>query len=260
MYKIIKKKSFLFSVLALVLVASLVVGVSTAGKIYAAEKTMRTIASFMDEKAIEYSEVSIDNQILSVKLLSAGEDRCTLDDVKAIQAIYEAVHGKIIDGQVKNIGIEIYDTNGKLIYDVVEHVVSLPIENADQSVEKNDRKKQDMTANEVLLQVDSIVKEYPYSVQKSCISEADVIAGKKLELTISELNNDIQSINDIRAIYENLEAYSYSTNAINQCEITVLDDEEACVAYMAGDFRYGNITAWVSPAAESAFLAQEGPR
>ncbi len=260
MYKIIKKKSFLFSVLALVLVVSLVVGVSTAGKIYAAEKTVRTIASFMDEKAIEYSEVSMDNQVLSVKLLSAGEDRCTLDDVKAIQAIYDTLHDQTIDGKVKNIGIEIYDTNGKLIYDIFENVVSLPVENADQPVEKNDRKKNDMTVNEVLLQVDSIVTEYPYSVQKSCISDADEIAGKKLELTISEMNNDIHSINDIRAIYENLEACSFSTNAINQCEITVVDAEEACVIYMAGDFRYGNIIAWISPAAESAFVAQEGPR
>lgn len=56
------------------------------------------------------------------------------------------------------------------------------------------------------------------------------------------------------------ESYSLSTGAITQCNITLLNDEQECIAYMIGDFQYGNCIAWISPDYENAFVAQEGPQ
>lgn len=38
------------------------------------------------------------------------------------------------------------------------------------------------------------------------------------------------------------------------------NDEQECIAYMIGDFQYGNCIAWISPDYENAFVAQEGPQ
>ena len=37
-------------------------------------------------------------------------------------------------------------------------------------------------------------------------------------------------------------------------------DISLCIAYMIGDFQYGNCIAWISPDYENAFVAQEGPQ
>lgn len=255
-----KRRSFILLFLVLAIACVLVLAVRTAMKAYATEKTVHTISSFLAEKGIEYSYVNVNNGTLSVKLASTGDERCTLDDVKAIQAIYEAVHAQTINGQVINVGIEIYNTSGELIYDVFENDVSVPVDDVEKLVTLNSDQKTDMTMNDIMLKVENIVKEFPYSVQQSKIATATQIPGEKLQLTLIENNNDISSIADIRVIYENLESFALSTNEITQCEITVNNIDGNCVLYMAGDFLYGNCVAWLSPKAESFFLAQEGPR
>ena len=255
-----KGKALALSILVLVLACILILSAITSEKAYATEKTIRAISTFLAEKEIEYSDVRVSDRTLSVKLLSSGDNRCTLDDVKAIQAIYEAVHAQTIEGQVKNVGIEIYNTDGILIYDILENDVDNPIENLEQLVKTNSEQKGEFTANDILLKAESIVTEFPYSIQQSWITESTEISGQKLQLTLCENNNDISSLDDIKVIYENLEAYSLSTNAITQCEITVTNSSGNCVLYMAGDFLFGNCIAWVSPEAESSFIAQEGPR
>ena len=71
-------------------------------------------------------------------------------------------------------------------------------------------------------------------------------------------NADDSSVSRISSVYDNLE--SLSTGAITQCNITLLNDEQECIAYMIGDFQYGNCIAWISPDYENAFVAQEGPQ
>ena len=71
---------------------------------------------------------------------------------------------------------------------------------------------------------------------------------------------DVTDVSRISSVYDNLESYSLSTGAITQCNITLLNDEQECIAYMIGDFQYGNCIAWISPDYENAFVAQEGPQ
>ena len=260
MFKTRKGKLFILLTLGLVVVSALLFMVQTALKAYAAGKPVRTITSFLKEKTIDYTDVSIKDGTLCVKLISLGDERCTLNDTKAIQAIYEVVHAQSIDDQIMNVRIEIYNTNGKMIYDHFENGVSAPVENIDKLVKQDPEQKTDMTVDDILLYVENMVVKYPYSIQESKIDAASEIPGKKLELTLCTLNkNSIPSFSEISSIYDNLEAFSFSTKAITQCEITVNNIEGDGVYYMAGDFLYGNCIAWVSPEAESSFAKEYGP-
>ena len=260
MLKTRKRKLFILLILAVVVVCALTFVVQKALKAYAAGKPIRTITSFLKEKNIDYSDVSINNETLSVNLVSSGDGRCTINDIKAVQAIYEVVHAQTIDSKVKNVSIEIYDINGKMIFDHHENGVSAQVQNVDKLVKQDPEQKTDMAVDEILLYAENLVAKYPYSVQELKIDTASEISGKKLELILCTLNkNSIPSFSDIDRIYENLEAFSFSTKAITQCEITVNNTEGDGVYYMAGDFLYGNCIAWISPEAQSSFVKEYGP-
>ncbi len=257
MFVIKKYKAIALSVLVLALICAIVLSVFAVKKAYAAEKTVRTVGAFLAEKKIEYSDAQISEGTLSVKLLSSGDDRCTLDDVKAIRAIYEAVHAQTVEGQVKNVSIEIYNADGVLIYDALENDVDKPIENIEQLVTVDPDQKGELSTNDILQKVDTIISDLPYSVQQSQITDSTEISGRKLQLTLCTNDNDISWI---KTIYEELEAYSLSANALTQCEISVTNSSGDCILYMAGDFLYGNCITWVSPEVENSFIAQEGPQ
>ena len=260
MFKTRKRKFFILLTLGLVVTCALIFVVQTAMKAYAARKPVRTITSFLKEKNIEYSDVSIKDGTLSVKLVSSGDERCTLNDIKAVQAIYEVIHAQTIEGQIKNVGIEIYNTDGKMIFDHFENGVSVPIKDVDKLVKQDTEQKTDMTVDDILLYVENIVASYPYTIQELKIDTALEISGKKLELTLCTLNKSyIPSFSNIRAIYENLEAFSFSTKAITQCEITVNNIDGEGVYYMAGDLLCGDCIAWVSPEVQSSFAKEYGP-
>jgi len=260
MFKTRKRKLFIMLALVLVVACALIFVVQTALKAYAAGKPVRTITSYLKEKNIEYSDVSIKDGTLFVKLVSSGDEHCTLSDVKATQAIYEVIHAQTIEGQIKNVGIEIYNTDGKMIFDHFENGVSASVKDVDKLVKQDPEQKTDMTVDDILLYVENIVAKYPYTIQESKIDTALEISGKKIELTLCTINkSDIPSFSNIRAIYENLEALSFSTKAITQCEITVNNIDGDGVYYMAGDFLYGDCIAWVSPEAQSSFVKEYGP-
>ncbi len=254
------KKRRLF--LGAILFSMLVVVVFIAGKnrkAYAVAQTTQTIYSALSERKISFSDASISEQTLFVKLLSTGDTRCTLADVKAIQAIYEVVRAQTINEIVKNVDIEIFNPEGKRIYDVHENNVSSPMEYVENSM-KEVRKNTEMKGDEVLSEVANIVDRYPYSIKESKINVVNEFSSEKLQLTLQEIGDTTKSVSSVNGIYDAIESLSRSTGVITQCEITVQDIDGGCVLYMAGDFLYGNCIAWISPMAERSFFIEEGPR
>ena len=259
MQSLMRKRLVLLGSLVFVLITSIVIAGLVATRTYAADELKKTVSSYLDQKDITYSSVTVDNNTLSVVLLSNGEDRCTLEDVKAIHAIYEAVHAQTIDGDIKNIGIEIYNTNGVLIYDIFEKNVSLPIENAELLVDSSLFQKTGSDDNNILSITQSIVSSFPFSIQLAHVVRAEELTGNKVTLSLTK-ENDTNIMSDVRSIYEQLESYALSTGAIVECEISVFNTNGDCVLYMAGDFQYGNCIAWISPIIEKSFFAEEGPQ
>ena len=153
-------------------------------KVYAEEIIKRNILSYLDNKEVNYSSIDIDNQVLSIKLLSNGENRCTIDDVKAVQAVYEAVHGQTVSEKIEDVSIEVYDINNKLIYDVYENDVFALVENAELLVKQSVVSEQDVTSEDILSNVKNIVTRYSYYIQNVNVEKAEEITGRKLELIL----------------------------------------------------------------------------
>ena len=207
---------------------------------------------------ISYTSVHVNNQTLSVELQSSGEGRCTLDDVKAIQNIYTVIHAQSLADKIRNVKIEIVDRTGTVIYDETEADVSSKVEN--DLAQTTTADTEIIADRDILQEARNVLADTSYSIQSVNISDAEEITGKCLNLTLTLSNADDSSVSRISSVYDNLESYSLSTGAITQCNITLLNDEQECIAYMIGDFQYGNCIAWISPDYENAFVAQEGPQ
>lgn len=226
-------------------------------KVNAANIVRRTVSMYLDEKQISYTSVHVNNQTLSVELQSSGEGRCTLDDVKAIQNIYTVIHAQSLADKIRNVKIEIVDRTGTVIYDETEADVSSKVEN--DLAQTTTADTEIIADRDILQEARNVLADTSYSIQSVNISDAEEITGKCLNLTLTLSNADDSSVSRISSVYDNLESYSLSTGAITQCNITLLNDEQECIAYMIGDFQYGNCIAWISPDYENAFVAQEGP-
>ena len=216
------------------------------------------VGHHMDEKQISYTSVHVNNQTLSVELQSSGEGRCTLDDVKAIQNIYTVIHAQSLADKIRNVKIEIVDRTGTVIYDETEADVSSKVEN--DLAQTTTADTEIIADRDILQEARNVLADTSYSIQSVNISDAEEITGKCLNLTLTLSNADDSSVSRISSVYDNLESYSLSTGAITQCNITLLNDEQECIAYMIGDFQYGNCIAWISPDYENAFVALEGPQ
>lgn len=252
------KKTVLLTSIGLIVLIILLIGIGLS-KANAAEEPIKTVLTFLEQNEIQYSDVVLDNNELHIQLQSDG-DRCTLKDIKAIQAIYEAVHAQSLEGGIKDVGIEIYGTDGRLIYDVFQKNVSVPIDGTELLLNQNESKELTITDDEIISSTESIVSNYSFKIKNIEIAAAKELTGKKIILNLAEINQDNNSLYIIQHIYKNLEDYALSTGAIAQCEIYVMSNAGGCLMYYAGDFQYRNCIGWISPIAEKAFIAQEGPR
>ena len=221
-----------------------------------ASKPKRSIASFLNENDIAFSEASVNGHVLSVSLLSEGEGRCTLEDVKSIVRIYGAVHEDALEGEVKDVSIKIYDRNGALIYDARESVVSAPVDGPEGQNGRMDA-QDGKSEQDVLDEVYELISSFNYSTQPSSKIKAVEVKGKKLVITLTKDGFDFLSID---RMFDRLEALLAEGGDYTQCEITMVNTKGECVYYMAGDLAFGSRISWISPAAESAFLDQVGPK
>ena len=232
-----------YYVSALVMMALLLAFLYFSINVKATENTVQSISNYLDNKGINNYIANIEDDVLSVKLSSTGDNYCTLSDVKAIQVIYEAIHAQAFEKKAIDVSIEIYNQSGEIIYNIYEKdVLSL------EDTEKHDSDcSKNMTNKEILFKASDLIDEYPYSIEQSVISEANVIDGSKIELTLCESRNSIDLVDDAFAIYDELEVLSLSTSKITQCEITIVDETGECCVYIAGDYKYGDTIAWISP-------------
>ena len=182
------------TIIALVSVITmiLIVYLRFATSVNALDNKTQSISTYLDKKGIDYFDVSIENEALSVKLNSTGENRCTFADVKAIQTIYEAIHGQSFDRTVNDVTIEIYDNSGKMIYNICEKNVSSLVNLNGAKKESNLAPKEiNFQDQDIFFDTSTLVNKYPYSIEHFVVSNANEIDGKKLEITLCETRNSI---------------------------------------------------------------------
>lgn len=169
-------------------------------KATAADKIRRSVSTYLDQKQIAYTSVQVSDHTLSVKLQSDGTDHCTVDDVKAIQDIYAAVHAQSVDGEIRNVSIEIYNRAGQVIYDKTEMYVSSKVEDDASLMPATDAGTTQITDSDILQKAHDILEDAPYVLQSADVSDAEEIAGKclNLTLTLNDVNGDSNSWSWIR--------------------------------------------------------------
>ena len=254
-----KKIIMSFLIVALVISASFILSRVTLTEANAAEEAEKTILSFLEEEKIPFSEVSVHDGLLSVKLCSVGLDRCTLEDVKAIQSIYEAVHAQKIVEVIRDVDISVCNAAGGVLFDERENEIAIPLE----TVELTDNIQ--MTEKEMTDLVDysrTLAAAYPVTVMNATVSSAKELSGNKivLELSSDEYGAKEHAYSCVSAIFDRLEEYSHIEKRVTQCEIVLYDNLGDCILYLSGDFQFGNRIGWVSPSIEQSLIMNDGPR
>lgn len=208
----------------------------------AADKIADGVEAYLKENNINYSEVSVKGNRMSVGLISEGDGRHTLEDIKAIEAIYEAVHAQKVVGKISAVEITVKDAEGNLLSsDTVNMSDSVASEKSDDAIIKD-----------IKVLADGLLgSEYTVEIAKYSDDE--------LRNVIVRVNGDADSTSAADSLYRALKNYRALTGAIDKCEIYVEDESGKCLYYVTGELEYGNMLAWVSEQAEEAFVGSHGP-
>ncbi len=248
------KKRYINSLCFLFAVAALMYVTVFTPEIIAEAKVKKTIFSYLAEKNVSYSSVSVENKTLAVELLSTGSDRCTLEDVKAILYIHQAIHAKNVIDNIDDLEIVIYNAKGESIYDCVQY---------DIATRFNDMSNNDISrafdADVVKNEISDMTGAYPTKSKEILISAANEISGHKVDVVLVERDSGSISMDDLVALYENLRGYASSRGGITQCGLTVQDASGECLLYMGGDFDYGICIGWINQKKENFVTQQTGP-
>jgi len=230
------------------------------GIIIAKANIEKSLSEFLSARGIHYNSILLKEKVLTVDLLSAGTGRCTLDDVKAIQAIYSAAHGKGIINNVDNIQINIYNDAGKLIYDYYEADVSAKLEGRD-GFSKIDNVEPDISPGEITEDVRQIAELHSFAVTNIEVLQADGILGRRVDVVLQSVkHHDDVTLSDLYLLYEEICRNSERTGIVSQCSLSLMDEMGECLLYMTGDFQYGHSVTWVSPVMEESVINHEGPQ
>ncbi len=220
-----------------------------------------TVSEYLDARDVNYSSVTISEGTLSIELLSNGDARCTIKDVKSIQYVYEAVHAKTITelATVKNVNVEIYDTNNTCIYNNTVNDVDSPTNGAELMHEEASNYPPHTTDTEIKECIRELSNEQGFVIKSLELLISEEIEGRRLELVITNSDLSFDSMTQVSALYDNLSNFALATDAITQCSITLEDSDGTCQIYMTGDFQFGNAIAWMSPEIQDAFKAYRFP-
>ncbi|MDR2751762.1 MAG: hypothetical protein LBC41_13975, partial [Clostridiales bacterium] len=113
MLNVIKSKSNTIGILLIMLsfMMAAMYGIANANAIRAS-----SIGERLGKLGISCDSVSLDEKVLKVELLSEGIDKCTLDDLKALQTVYSTVHGKDYLDKIDDLHINFVSQERESIY------------------------------------------------------------------------------------------------------------------------------------------------
>ena len=243
-----RRKYIIFSLIALLAVASVVFFVSVNTTVNAGNETVKTVQEYLDKnEKIDYSYVDLKDGVLTVSLNSKGVGYCTMEDVQATQYIYDAIHAAGTSGGVDDVQIYIYDTTGEKIYDSCEMDVSTPVEGKDELTDEAYEVSRSAQSDDIISTVESIVTKHCNAEISQIAVEPSVTSGCNcLTMVLSE-----ESVEDVRVsncdnLYFALEQYSFTTGEIKEFSITLKDNTGEDIIYMGGNFDFGDYSMWIN--------------
>lgn len=255
-----KTKYAIFSLIILLAVASVVFFASVNTPVNAGDETIKTVQEYLDKNnSIDYSYVDLKDGVLTVSLNSKGIEYCTLEDVQALQYIYDAVCALESENEVNNVRICVIGATGDQIYDFGLADVSAIVEGKDQLTNENYIGNNSARSNNIISTLESIFTEHcKAEISEIAVEPSTILSGNCLTVVLTENNIEDVTASTMERLHEELEAYSFTTGKIKQCDVTVQDTTGETIIYMGASYDYGNCSIWFHPDYLD-ILADNGP-
>lgn len=238
-HKNLKKAAIV--VLTLFLIITLTITLSS--NVSAEEKTVNAVEDYFKSENVNYTNISVQKGRMYVELQSNDKTRCTLEDVKAIEAVYEAIHAKKVKGNVNIVEIVVKTSEGKILSDETVNVNSTIVEKTNKAI------IDDVTA---------LTKNSFDSVNS--VKLESYLDGTKKNIVIKVTDESDDHTSNADGLYRQILNYQKQFKAIDKCEIYVEDINGECLYYITGELEYGDMLAWVSEKSEESFVNSHGPR
>lgn len=233
-----RKKVILF----LICMAVCFLGLGVNCMIHAEESVCRIVESYLEQREVDVREVNLQEDMLIVKLQSQGDSRCTLNDVQAIEVIYEFLCDADIAKRVKDIKIEIYDINQKCIYDYLQKDIAF----YDLGMVKSEYAE--VTNNEV---EDYLTSHYGEVFESILFRREEA---KYAEITVKTRDGEEIGRNEIYSIINAVQSDLQLDKQVANCILIVIGAQNNIEEYFIYSNMCGYSLAWVSPNAQSDFI------
>lgn len=235
-----------------VLVVVFVLAVLAGRKPALAEKSaVDAVQDYLQEQGISYRAVTESGQTITAELISQGDGRCTLEDVKALQVLNEALwYDERLD-EIKGLQVMIYDISDTVIYDV--YTARNPLVNEQKRVAAYSAVSEETLKEKAVALMDKYpceVKEVIYTKQDTGIS--------KLELEVEVTQENIASVLDISVLNDKI-MVGFCNDGLSQFILNMKDTDGECFSYVIIDFLASECSAWISPDVQEEFNRLVGP-
>ena len=221
-------------------------------KLVLAEKgAVDAVQNYLEEHDVSYRVVTESEQIIVAEIISQGEGRCTLKDVKALQVLNEALQCDERLDQVKGLQVMVYDINNELIYDV--YTARNPLINEQKRVKACSGVSEEILKEKAV----ALMNDYPCEVKEVFYTNED--AGiSKLELNLKVTQEAIALMLDISALSNKIMVDFYN-DGLSQLILNMEDINGECFSYVIVDFWANECSAWISPDVQENFNLLVGP-
>lgn len=237
----------------LCIMACLIGLVGIKGIANAENQVEKKVESYLENRGVDRPSVTVDERIAKVQLISESAERRTLDDIKAVQAIYESVRSSDVKEMIDGVQIQVFDKDGVKVSDRYVNGVTqvartrnplLAAESGKDVLEKA---------------VQKIAAEFNYTVPDIVHVDTEKTEREKVELVLNPISMEMVVFADLDMICMELENYYVQKGGAPQYTLTVEDMNGEILYYIYLDCQYGSLLVWVSPQMEASFIAQEGP-
>lgn len=249
------KKSLKRVGIALFVICLVLVYILVERKPVLAEKNeIDAIKDILSENGVSYQSVTESNQIITAELVSEGEGRCTIDDVKALQTLNDALYADERLHDIKGLQVNIYNADGEMIYDAytaknltAAAVRPLLLNSVSDASEETIREK----AADLMADYPCQIKDIVYTQQNA--------GSSTLEINLTATQEDAAAFMDVAYLYAKLEANLAVFDGLAKCIVNLESEDGECWLYVIGDFVQGECTTWVSPEIQDVFVEVAGP-
>ena len=233
---------------SLILSVCLLAGLSILSMSAFAKPTLSTeiedaLSSYTEHIDTNPVSISITDKVLYADIHSSGHMRCTLEDVKTINCVYNvALSDKFID-DLDYIAVRVIDNSGTLVYDF-QRVASIPQQENISALENDESVKINISS------IEAALPDCGYTVVD--IDNEEDKLGINTTSVLLTINSGDATLDDMLNVFSVTTGAQYSS--AGQCEVTLAREDGDVLAYMISNKLNGTFVTWVSPQIEKTFL------